>query len=235
MKPKLLALLLALILCLNVVAMAACGKQETENSKDTSDTENTDSEDTTTEGGDDTTTEGGDDTTTEGGDDTTTEGDDTTTEGDDTTTEGGDGTTAEGGDGTTAEGGDDTTAEGGDGTTAEGGNNESNGNNDGENGGTTTQPITVTVTLDLNGGTLSGAVESLTVGESYDLGTPSREGYTFAGWYHGETPIATTGTWTIANDVSLTATWTAKTYTVTYDAAEGTVANPTTTVTYDAS
>ena len=55
MKPKLLVLLLTLILCLNVLAMASCKKQETENPKGNEDTQNTDPEDTTTEDGDGTT------------------------------------------------------------------------------------------------------------------------------------------------------------------------------------
>ena len=61
----------------------------------------------------------------------------------------------------------------------------------------------------------------------------SRTGYTFAGWYNGETK------WdhakdTVTGDMTLTAHWTANTYTVTLNANGGTVNQTTITVTHGA-
>lgn len=59
------------------------------------------------------------------------------------------------------------------------------------------------------------------------VGTPEREGYTFAGWDQEIADVVT-------QDVTYTAVWTANTYTLTLDAGEGTVDPATVTVTYDA-
>ena len=40
----------------------------------------------------------------------------------------------------------------------------------------------------------------------YDLPTPTRAGYTFAGWYYGDTKVES-GYWLIDEDVTLTARW----------------------------
>ena len=59
----------------------------------------------------------------------------------------------------------------------------------------------------------------------------SVEGYTFGGWYNGSTKV-NNGTWTIADNVTLTAKWTANTYTVTLNANGGSVSPSTKQVTY---
>ena len=70
------------------------------------------------------------------------------------------------------------------------------------------------------------------------LADPTRMGYSFSGW---TTPTSSTPVkgYTIKNgstgDLTFTANWYANTYTVTYDAGEGTVAHPTDTFVFDAS
>ena len=54
-------------------------------------------------------------------------------------------------------------------------------------------------------------------GEEYTLTTPSKNGYTFDGWYDGSTLVPLTGTWLIERDVTLTAKWTMVTYTINYE------------------
>ena len=93
------------------------------------------------------------------------------------------------------------------------------------------QPIEYTFTLNANGGTLSSTgTINVTFGEYYGtLPTPTRNGYTFLGWYTaqengiliGSTTTLTTGT--LPSDVSdsaktgtLYALWEESTYTVTY-------------------
>lgn len=74
------------------------------------------------------------------------------------------------------------------------------------------QPKTITVNLDAQGGTVTPNPTQYIYDESYQLPTPTRDGYTFAGWY----TTATTGgslvkiegdKWTIAEDVILYAQW----------------------------
>ncbi len=93
-------------------------------------------------------------------------------------------------------------------------------------------PNAYTVTYDANGGTVASATAEFTFDAAYTLAEPTKDGYTFAGWMNGETPVAATGTWTTASNVTLVATWTANTYTVTYDANGGTVADATADVVY---
>lgn len=88
--------------------------------------------------------------------------------------------------------------------------------------------VKVTVTFDSVGGS---AVESqeFTVGAAYALPTPTKDGYTFGGWKNGNVAVELNGEWTIAEDVTLTATWTAIQYTITYEGMEGVEnSNPTT-------
>ncbi|MCL2521906.1 MAG: InlB B-repeat-containing protein, partial [Erysipelotrichales bacterium] len=88
---------------------------------------------------------------------------------------------------------------------------------------------TYTITFNVNGGnTLVPGTQDVVFGESYTLPTPTREGHTFAGWYNGTDSIALTGTWTIANDVTLVATWTANNYTITLDVNGGNALVPNT-------
>ncbi|MBE6580153.1 MAG: hypothetical protein E7650_00875 [Ruminococcaceae bacterium] len=66
-----------------------------------------------------------------------------------------------------------------------------------------------TVTYVPNGGTVTSPTASVTFDHSYTLEEPTRTGYTFDGWYYGDDKVELTGTWTIAEDVTLVAEWTA--------------------------
>ena len=59
------------------------------------------------------------------------------------------------------------------------------------------------------------------------IGTPTRTGYTFAGW-------APAVSETVSGDVTFVATWTANTYTITFDVGGGVLENKTMEVTFDA-
>ena len=93
-------------------------------------------------------------------------------------------------------------------------------------------PATYTLTLNANGGTVDSTTMNVTYGSEYTLPTPTRTGYTFNGWYEGTT-LVESGTWTHTSDRTLTASWTANTYSLTLDANGGTVSNSSATVTYD--
>ncbi|HIS39837.1 MAG TPA: InlB B-repeat-containing protein [Candidatus Aphodovivens avistercoris] len=84
-----------------------------------------------------------------------------------------------------------------------------------------------TVSFDANGGTLpEGAPESVKVtagGTIASLPEPARTGYTFAGWTTADGAAFTTGT-PVNADLTVTAQWTPKQYTVTFDAQGGTIA-----------
>ena len=79
---------------------------------------------------------------------------------------------------------------------------------------------TYTVTFDADGGS---AVESQEIKEGEKAtapADPTKEGYTFAGWYAGETAYDFGAA--VTADVALKAKWTLNTYTVTFDADNGT-------------
>ena len=80
---------------------------------------------------------------------------------------------------------------------------------------------TYSITLDANGGTVDSTSQSVTYGSAFTLPTPTREGYTFNGWYNNNNTKVEDGTWSYATDVALVASWTANQYTVTYDANGG--------------
>ncbi|MBO5883723.1 MAG: Ig-like domain-containing protein, partial [Clostridia bacterium] len=69
------------------------------------------------------------------------------------------------------------------------------------------------VTYDANNGSLTNTTTNVVMGSDFTLEIPTRIGYTFAGWYNGTTPMALTGTWNIAENVTLKAEWTANTNT----------------------
>ena len=73
-----------------------------------------------------------------------------------------------------------------------------------------------TITLDANGGDVTSNSIAVTYDQEYTLPTPTRTGYTFDGWYDGETKYES-GTWLEENDVTLTAKWKANIYNITYD------------------
>jgi len=85
------------------------------------------------------------------------------------------------------------------------------------------------ITLDVNGGnTLPANTQTVTFGQNYTLPVPTRTGHTFNGWYNGKDLMPLTGTWDIANDVTLVASWTANTYTITFDVNGGENLDPNT-------
>ena len=97
---------------------------------------------------------------------------------------------------------------------------------------------TFTVTLNPNGGSVSPTTKTVTYGEAYGtMPTPTRSGYTFAGWWTakdtgGKKVTASTVCYASGN-YTLYARWTAgKTYTVTLNPNGGSVSPTTKTVTY---
>ena len=85
--------------------------------------------------------------------------------------------------------------------------------------------------LDGNGGTVQGP-ENQTVYVDDDVATrtfvltaPSRTGYTFLGWYDGNTKVEL-GNYVISKDVTLQARWQANTYKITLDVNTGNALNP---------
>ncbi|HRT81980.1 MAG TPA: InlB B-repeat-containing protein, partial [Oscillospiraceae bacterium] len=101
----------------------------------------------------------------------------------------------------------------------------------------TAQTYTVTFADPIGGGTPSPASKTVTYDQAYGaLATISRTGYDFDGWYTaqtGGTKVEATTTVTTASNHTLYARWTAKTYTVTYDANGGSVSPGSKSVTYD--
>ena len=97
---------------------------------------------------------------------------------------------------------------------------------------------TYTVTFNANGGATSTSSKEVTYASTYgNLPTPTRTGYTFGGWYTAEsggTRIDASTQVSIASDHTLYARWTAKTYTVTFNANGGETPTESKSVTYDA-
>ena len=90
-----------------------------------------------------------------------------------------------------------------------------------------------TVTLNYGYEGAEPTTETVKKDSSYTLPTPTRKGYTFAGWYNGETKV-TDVSLTISEDITLTAKWTANTYTIKFDANGGTGTIGNQGATYDA-
>lgn len=103
-----------------------------------------------------------------------------------------------------------------------------------------------TVTFDANGGSVGTKTKNVEKTKTYgELPTPTRTGYTFAGWYtakSGGTKITASSTVTITANTTLWAHWTANTYTVSFApngtadklGNKATVATSSIKVTYDA-
>lgn len=97
-------------------------------------------------------------------------------------------------------------------------------------------PNSHTVSFNANGGTVSQRSKIVTVGESYgDLPIPSRDGYTFEGWYtkaEGGEKITATSVVALSADQILYAHWkaTSSEYKVTFDANGGSVETTSKTV-----
>lgn len=85
-----------------------------------------------------------------------------------------------------------------------------------------------TVTLNANGGTLSGNnTKSVTYDSSYSLGVPSRTGYTFIGWTLSGDQITNANgnsfsVWNDTRDQTVVASWEVSVYTVNYNLNGGT-------------
>lgn len=83
------------------------------------------------------------------------------------------------------------------------------------------EPITYTIDFDTNGGlpTLS-SIDYTIESDSFILQEITKAGYTFDGWYNGETKVTeiTTGTY---GNMTLVAKWTADLYTISYNLADG--------------
>ena len=98
---------------------------------------------------------------------------------------------------------------------------------------------TYSVTFDAAGGEETEGVE-VTFGSAAQLPVPERSGYTFTGWQKEDGTAVSdaagaVGEWNIAEDVSLTASWSVVTYDVTYNNVEGaTHSNPATYTVEDA-
>ncbi len=96
---------------------------------------------------------------------------------------------------------------------------------------------TYSVSFDANGGTAASNITVTYNGTYGNLPTPTRTGYTFAGWYtaaSGGTQVTSTTKVTITANQTLYAHWTASTYTITYALNSGTAGtNKPTSGTYD--
>ena len=76
-----------------------------------------------------------------------------------------------------------------------------------------------TITANLAGGTIEEESEysvEVTFDGEYQLAEPVKEGYTFQGYTYNGKAFELNGTFTIANDIELVATWLINEYTVTY-------------------
>lgn len=85
---------------------------------------------------------------------------------------------------------------------------------------------TYTVNFNANGGSTPTASKTVTYDSTYGtLPTPTRDGYTFNGWYtaaSGGTEVSSTSKVSITSTQTLYAQWTIITYTITYDGNGGT-------------
>ena len=79
----------------------------------------------------------------------------------------------------------------------------------------TWQANSYTITFDTVGGVGSES-QNVTFDANTELPTPTKEGYTFAGWYVGD-KLYSNGDWKDASDITLTAKWTANSYNITFE------------------
>ena len=79
---------------------------------------------------------------------------------------------------------------------------------------------TYDITYDANGGSVTNNKQTVKYNSSYILETPVRKGYTFAGWYEGETRYYG-GTWRKINNVTLKAKWDINSYYVSVNGTSG--------------
>ena len=90
------------------------------------------------------------------------------------------------------------------------------------------------ITLDGNGFTLDSSTVNVTYGEAYTLPTPTRTGYTFNGWFLADGTKVENGTWAGTADITVIASWTPFTNTLTFNPNGATMDTTSMTVTYDA-
>lgn len=75
---------------------------------------------------------------------------------------------------------------------------------------------TYTATFDPNGGTCDTASKNIKLGDNYGtLPTPTRTGYVFSGWFVGSSEVSSSTQYKTVGNTTLTASWSAKTYTIT--------------------
>lgn len=75
------------------------------------------------------------------------------------------------------------------------------------------------ITYDPNGGTLNSNTQKVFYADGYTLKEPTREGYTFKGWYIDNNKIED-GIWNIASNKTLVAKWEANKYQINYDISD---------------
>lgn len=96
------------------------------------------------------------------------------------------------------------------------------------------RPNEYTVTFDSNGGLVDSETKTVIFDGSYgSLPTPERVGYAFAGWKLGSTVVTAATVVNTAKDHTLTAQWTANSYTVTFSANGGSGTSKSQVFTYD--
>lgn len=80
---------------------------------------------------------------------------------------------------------------------------------------------TYTLTFNANGGSVSVQSQSVVFDESYTLPVPTKEGYTFAGWFNDSVEFVD-GVWNKVSSCELTAKWEIIKYTIHYNLNGGT-------------
>ena len=76
-----------------------------------------------------------------------------------------------------------------------------------------------TITFNPNSGAMpSGTTNSMEIayGADYKLPTPTKTGYSFLGWFNGDTKIEQSGKWTTTSNLTLKAKWEVNTYEITF-------------------
>lgn len=66
---------------------------------------------------------------------------------------------------------------------------------------------TYTITFDANGGSCDSQTMSVVMGESYTLPSASLNSMVFSGWTLGGETVSSSGSWSVADDVTLVASW----------------------------
>ncbi len=75
---------------------------------------------------------------------------------------------------------------------------------------------TYTITFELSGGEMDKTSMDVTYDSPFSLPTPTRNGYTFGGWYNGSNEVKS-GTWKKTSHIVLSAKWNAIQYKITYN------------------